>query len=76
MKNIHFNVSITVDSTPKKCFDSILNFRGWWSEEIEGKTDVLNETFLYHYKDLHICKLKLIESKPNKQLIYEIPPHQ
>lgn len=47
-------------------FESIQNFRDWWSEEIEGNTNVLNETFFYHYKDIHLCKIKLIEKFTTK----------
>lgn len=57
-------------------FESIQNFRAWWSEEIEGHTDVLNETFFYHYKDVHLCKIKLIEKVQNEKLVYEIIDNQ
>jgi len=40
------------------------------SEEIEGATDELNETFFYHYKDVHLSKIKLIEIIPDKKLVY------
>ena len=61
-----------VDQTPAEAFNAIKNFRGWWSEEIEGTTDQLNETFFYHYKDVHLCKLKLIEMIPDKKLVYQV----
>ena len=55
-----------------EAFDSIKNFRGWWSEEIDGNTGKLNETFFYHYKDIHLCKIKLIEALPEKRLVYQV----
>jgi hypothetical protein len=45
MAGKNFTTSITVDKGISGTFNSIKNFRGWWSEEIEGKTDQLNETF-------------------------------
>lgn len=45
-----FTTSITIDKDISTAFNTIKNFRGWWSEEIEGKTDQLNETFFYHLK--------------------------
>ena len=57
-------------------FESIQNFRGWWSEDIEGNTAILNETFFYHYKDVHLCKIKLIEKIQNEKLVYEILDNQ
>lgn len=67
-----FTTSITVKNDISSAFDSIKNFRGWWSEEIEGNTDKLNETFFYHYKDVHLCKIKLIEIIANKKLVYQV----
>ena len=65
MEKQNYTVSILVDKDSKTAFNAIKNFRGWWSEEIEGKTDQLGEVFVYHYKDIHICKMKLIEIIPN-----------
>lgn len=70
--NKNFTTTITVEQSPEKAFNSIMDFRSWWSEEIVGSTDKLNETFFYHYKDVHLCKIKLVEVVPNKKLVYEV----
>jgi hypothetical protein len=70
--NNNYTSTITVDQSAEKAFHSIMDFRAWWSEEIEGSTDKLNETFFYHYKDVHLCKIKLIEIVPDKKLVYEV----
>lgn len=72
MENQNYTTSIMVKKNPSEVFKAIQNFRGWWSEQIEGNTDQLNETFFYHYSDVHMTKIKLIESVPNKKLIYLI----
>ena len=76
MTTTDFTATILVDQTPKKAFDAIKNFRAWWSEEIEGHTDQLNEVFFYHYKDIHLCKMKLIEMVPGKKLVYLVVDNQ
>jgi hypothetical protein len=76
MENKSFTTSIVVDQKPALAFNAIKNFRGWWSEEIEGKTDQLNEPFFYHYKDVHLCKIKLIEIIPDKKLVYLVTDNQ
>lgn len=76
MENKSFTATILVDQSPSKAFDAIKNFRAWWSEEIEGSTDQLNEEFFYHYKDIHLCKLKLIEMVPDKKLVYLVLENQ
>jgi hypothetical protein len=72
MDNKDFTTSIWVDQTPTTAFNAIQNFSAWWSEEIQGNTDQLNETFLYHYKDVHLCKIKLIEMVTDKKLVYQV----
>jgi hypothetical protein len=71
-ENRNYTSSITVDQKAEVAFKAIMNFRAWWSEEIEGKTDTLNEIFFYHYKDVHLCRLQLIEMIPNKRLVYKV----
>ncbi len=65
-----FTKTITVDQSPAEAYNAIQNFRAWWSEDIEGSTDKLNEEFFYHYKDIHLCKVRLIEAVPEKKLVY------
>jgi len=76
MEHKNFTTSITVDKNISGTFNAIKNFRAWWSAEIEGKTDQLNETFFYHYKDVHLCKIKLIETVADKKLVYQVIANQ
>lgn len=76
MENKNYTSTITVDKDPLTTNNSIKIFREWWSEEIEGNTDKLGESFFYHYKDVHLCKLKLIEEIPNKKLVYLITDNE
>ena len=76
MQNQNFTAAIAVDQNRTAAFNAIKNFRAWWSEEIEGNTDKLNEVFFYHYKDIHLCKIKLIEMVPDKKLVYQIVDNQ
>lgn len=76
MENRDYNISITVNKNDLIAFNAIRDFRAWWSEEIEGVTDILDETFFYHYKDVHLCKLKLIEMIPNKKLVYLVTDNE
>lgn len=68
--NQGFTTGFLVDQSPKEAFDAIVNVRGWWSEEIEGGTSELNDEFNYHYKDVHTCKMKLVEVIPNEKVVW------
>jgi hypothetical protein len=75
-KGKSFTASIVVNQTAHVAFNAIKNFRAWWSEEIEGPTDKLTEVFFYHYKDIHLCKIKLTELVPDKKLVYQVVENQ
>ena len=70
MSNQDFTTSILVDQSPELAFNAVNNVRGWWSQEIEGHTDKLNEEFRYHYMDVHICKMKITAFVPNEKVVW------
>lgn len=72
MNTTDFTTTLLVDQTPEEVFNAINNVRGWWSEEIEGRTDKLNDVFKYHYEDVHRCQIKIIELVPGKKVVWHI----
>lgn len=76
MENNNYTSTLVVDKPIGEAFKSTQNYRGWWSEEIEGNTDVLGDTFFYHYKDVHLCKIKLEEVHANKKLVYRVTENE
>jgi len=70
MKNQNYTASFTVDQSPKEVFDAINNPRGWWSEEIEGRTDRFGAEWTYRYKDVHHCKMKIIQFIPGQKAVW------
>lgn len=72
MENRSYSSTISVNKAAHDVFKAIQNFRGWWSQEVEGNTDKIGQTFFYHYKDVHLCKIKLVEMQEDKRLVYQI----
>jgi uncharacterized protein YndB with AHSA1/START domain len=70
MNNQNFTTTLLVDQTPAEVFNAVTHVRGWWSEEIEGGTAALNDEFNYQVKDLHRCKMRLVEVVPNEKIVW------
>ena len=70
METSDFVSTLLVKQTPEQTFKAIKNISKWWSEAIEGNTDKVNDEFIYHYKDVHYCKMKLVEMVPNQKLVW------
>ena len=68
----NFTTTFTVDQSPIEVFAAINNVRGWWSEAIEGRTDVLDAIFQYHYRDVHRCAFKITEFVPNQKVVWHV----
>jgi uncharacterized protein YndB with AHSA1/START domain len=67
-----FTTSFEVDQSPEQVFAAITNARGWWSEEIEGRTNQLGAEFDYHFRDVHRCRIKVTELVPGKRVMWRV----
>ena len=72
MEKNDFSTTILVDQSPREAYDAINNVRSWWTGEIEGPTDQLNEEFTFRYQELHYSKHKVIEMIPGKKVVWLI----
>lgn len=70
MNKQDFTLTLTLDQSPAAVFNAINNVRGWWSAEIEGHTEQLNDEFRYQYKDVHRCNIKITESDPGRKIAW------
>ena len=70
MKNQDYTVSITVDATAKEAFKSINNVTKWWTENLDGSSQKLNDEFIVNFGDVHFSKQKLVEVVPDKKVVW------
>lgn len=75
MRTTDFKVTLIADKSPEEVFSAITNVRKWWSgyysEQIEGNTEKLNDEFIFHAGEgVHYSKQKLIEVIPAKKIVW------
>lgn len=75
-KNEDFTTSILVDQTPREVFSAVTNVREWWSKDIKGNTEKLNDEFIFEVKGVHYSKQKLVEVIPDKKVVWLITDSQ
>lgn len=76
IENHNFTTTFLVDQTPREVFNAVTNVRGWWSEDIKGATSQLNDEFVYRFRDIHSCEIKLIEVIPDKSVVWLVTYNQ
>jgi len=67
-----YTASFTVDQSPEEVFNAINNVRGWWSGEIDGRTDKLGAKFTYRYEDVHRSTQRITELVPGKKVVWHV----
>ena len=70
MKNKDYIISITVNATAKEAFVAINNVSKWWTENLEGSSQKLNDEFTVRFDDIHVSKQKLVELVPGKKIVW------
>src|SRR5215813_283013 len=70
MNNQNFTTAISVDQVRKQPSLSSIMFVDGGQKKFEGGTDSPGDEFTYRYKDVHSCKMKLIEVIPEKKVVW------
>ena len=60
-------------SNRQEVFDAINNVRGWWSGEIDGRTDKLGKpSSSTRYQDVHDTTQRITEWVPGKKVVWHV----
>ena len=73
MSDDSFTTSISVDAfSQRSLLDAVNNVRGWWSENIDGRTDLLGAEFKFRHKDVHRTAQRITEFVPGKKVVWHV----
>lgn len=77
MATPHFTFTLQTEKTPGQVFRAINQVRDWWtgyySEEIKGNTEKLNDEFSFRAAGgAHYTKQKIVETIPGKKVVWLI----
>lgn len=72
MHDRNFATAFTVDRSPEEVFAAINNVRGWWSEDIKGRTEKVGDIFNYRFRDIHRCTIKIKASVPGERVVWNV----
>jgi hypothetical protein len=70
MKKQDYHTSITIEATAHEAFNCINSVTKWWTENLEGSSQKLNDEFTVRFGDVHYSKQKLVEVVPDKKVVW------
>ena len=66
----HYYTSISVDATAHEAFENINGVTKWWTENLEGSSQKLNDEFTVRFGDVLYSKQIVVEVIPDKKVVW------
>ena len=70
MQEQNYQTSITVNASVHHPYDCINSVTKWWTENMQGSSQQLNDEFTVHFGDVHYSKQKVVEVVPGKKVVW------
>ncbi len=65
MNDQSYRTTLVVQATPDQAFEAINDVRGWWSQDVEGRTDTVGAQFAYRGNqdgaNVHRARIRVTE---------------
>ena len=77
MNQQDYTITVSVDRTPAEVFDAINDVRGWWSQDVDGDTDVVGAEFRYRGRDdagtrQHRATIRVTDLVPGEKVVWRV----
>lgn len=70
IKNQDYHADITVSMSAHEVFKIINQVTKWWTDDLEGSSQKLNDEFTVRFGDVHVSTQKLVELEPDKKVVW------
>ena len=70
MEKQDYTATILVKATANKAFQSINQVTAWWTENLEGSSEKLNDVFTLRWGGESFVTMKIVESVPDKKVVW------
>ena len=70
MEKQNYTATIEVKATAEKAFRDINNVSGWWTENLEGKSEKLDDVFTVQFGPDSFVTHRLVEVDPNNKAVW------
>ncbi len=72
MRDQSYRTTVLVDATPDRAYDAVNDVRGWWSEDLDGRTDTVGAEFDYRGNqdgvNVHRARLRVVDLVPGERV--------
>jgi hypothetical protein len=69
MKNQNYQISIKVNADTKTAAENINNVAGWWTQNVEGSLNKVNDVFTVHFGETFVT-FKITELHPGRNIVW------
>jgi hypothetical protein len=66
----NYHISMVVDATAHEVFKRINSVSKWWTKDIVGSSQKLNDEFSVRFGDIHFSTQRLVEFVPDKKVVW------
>ena len=72
MTDQSYTTSFTVQQNPYEVYRAINDVRGWWEENLAGRTHEVNDEFIHWVAGVHFARIRVDELLPGKRVTWRV----